>query len=144
MLYGRTCFISLTCDGLCLLVQNPQGSPLPRPFLATTDLASLLWVCFSFVDKFICVLFWDFPGGTHGKEPACQCPCGRRKRCRFDPWVRKILWRRKGQPAPVLLPGESRGQRSLVGYSSWGHKESDTTEVPSAHASLCMWVCFVS
>ena len=47
---------------------------------------------------------------------------------RFDPWIGKIPWRRKWQPTPVLLPGESHGWRSLVGYSSWGHKESDTTE----------------
>ena len=44
----------------------------------------------------------------------------------FDPWVRKIPWRRKGQPTPVFLPGKSQRQRSLVGYSSWGCKESDT------------------
>ena len=37
-------------------------------------------------------------------------------------------WRRKRQSTPVLLPGKSHGQRSLVGYSPWGHKESDTTE----------------
>ena len=37
-------------------------------------------------------------------------------------------WRRKWQPTPVLLPGKSRGRRSLVGYSLWGHKESDTTQ----------------
>ena len=37
-------------------------------------------------------------------------------------------WRRKWQPTPVLLPGESHGRRSLVGYCSWGRKESDTTE----------------
>ena len=37
-------------------------------------------------------------------------------------------WRRKCQPAPVFLPRESHGQRSLAGYSLWGHKESDTTE----------------
>jgi len=42
--------------------------------------------------------------------------------------VRKSLWRRKWQPTPVFLPEKSRGQRSLVGYSPWGHKESDTTE----------------
>ena len=46
----------------------------------------------------------------------------------FDPWVRKILWRRKWQPTPVLLPGKSHGWKSLVGYSPWGRKESDTTE----------------
>ena len=41
----------------------------------------------------------------------------------FDPPVGKIPWRRKCQPSPVSLPGESHGQRSLVGYSLWGHKE---------------------
>ena len=46
----------------------------------------------------------------------------------FDPWVWKIPWRRKCHPVPVFLPGKSQGQRSLAGYSSWGCKESDTTE----------------
>ena len=46
-----------------------------------------------------------FPGGVSGKEPACQCR--RRKRHRFDSWVRKIPWRRMWQPTPVFLPGES-------------------------------------
>ena len=52
----------------------------------------------------------------------------RHKRCGFNSWVRNILWRRKWQPTPVFLPGESHGQRSLVGYSPWGHKGSDMTE----------------
>jgi len=42
--------------------------------------------------------------------------------------VGKIPWRRKWQSTPVLLPGKSHGQRSLVGYSPWCRKESDTTE----------------
>ena len=46
---------------------------------------------------------------------------------RFNPWVGRN-WRRKWQPAPVFLLGKSRGQRSLLGYSPWGFKESDTTE----------------
>ena len=37
-------------------------------------------------------------------------------------------WRRARQPTPVLLPGEPCGQRSLVCYSPWGHRESDMTE----------------
>ena len=41
---------------------------------------------------------------------------------------RVLSWRRKWHPTPVLLPGESHGQRSLVGYSPWGRKESETTE----------------
>ena len=40
-----------------------------------------------------------------------------------------IPWRREWQFTPVFLPGESHGQKSLAGYSPWGHKESDTTEV---------------
>ena len=46
----------------------------------------------------------------------------------FDPQVGKMPWRREWQSTPVLLPGESHGQRSLVGYSPWRRKESDTTE----------------
>ena len=49
-------------------------------------------------------------------------------RPRFDPWVGKISWRRKWQSIPVFLPAESHGQRSLAGYSPWGHKESNRTE----------------
>ena len=60
------------------------------------------------------------------KNPAFQCR--RHKRPWFDPWVGKISWRREWQPTPVFLPGESHGQRSLVGYSPWGSKEPDTIE----------------
>ena len=54
--------------------------------------------------------------------------CLQWRRPRFESWVGKIPWRRKWQSTPVLLPGKSHGQRSLVGYSPWGRKESDTTE----------------
>ena len=66
------------------------------------------------------------PLGAGGREPACQC-----RRCRFDPWVRKVLWSKKWQSTPVFLPGGSLGQRSLEGYSPWGstESESDTTEL---------------
>ena len=68
-----------------------------------------------------------FPGGASGKEPTCHC-----RRCRrfgFDPWVEKIPWSQKWQPTPVFLPGEFYRQKSLLGYSPWGHKELDITEV---------------
>ena len=68
-----------------------------------------------------------FPAGASGKEPTCKC--GRLKRPGFDPWVRKIPQKRTWQPTPVFLPGESHGQRSLVGYSPQGCKELDTTWV---------------
>ena len=63
------------------------------------------------------------PWWLRDKESTCQC-----RRHGFDPWVGKILWRRKWQPTPVPLPGKSHGQRSLAGYSPLGRKESDTTE----------------
>ena len=46
----------------------------------------------------------------------------------LDPWVRKIPWRRKWQPASEFLPAESHGQRSLAGYSPQGGKEVDMTK----------------
>ena len=66
---------------------------------------------------------FGLPWWLSGKESTCQF----RER-RFDSWVGKIPWRRKWQPTPVFLSGKPHGQRSLVGYSPWGHKESDTTE----------------
>ena len=44
------------------------------------------------------------------------------------PGLRQSPWRRAQQPTPVLSTGKSHGQRNLVGYGTWGHKESDTTE----------------
>ena len=73
----------------------------------------------------------ELPGGAGGKELACQCR--RCKRHRFDPWVGKIPWRRQWQPTPEFLPGESHGQRSLVGCSPQGCRESDTTDWASTH-----------
>ena len=69
---------------------------------------------------------WSFPGGSDGKEPPCQCR--RLKRCGFDPWVRKIPWRREWLPTLVFLTGEFDAQWSLAGYSPWGCKESDSIE----------------
>ena len=55
---------------------------------------------------------FGLPWWLSGKEFAFQC-----RRCRLDPWVSKIPWRRKWQPAPVFLLWKSHGQRSLAGYS---------------------------
>ena len=78
-----------------------------------------------------------FPGGASGKESTYQWR--RQKRCGFDPCVRKIPWRRTWQPTPVFLPGESHGQKSLVGCGPQCHKESDTTEA-TEHARKCTCV----
>ena len=75
----------------------------------------------------ICIssLSLGLPRWLSGKEPACQCR--RHKKCGFDSWVGKILWRRARQLTPVFLPGESHGQSSLEGYNPQGLKESDVT-----------------
>ena len=62
-------------------------------------------------------------------ETACRRPG-------LDPWVWKIPWRRKWQPTPVFLPREFHGQRSLVGCSPWGCKETDMTETNNFTFSL--------
>ena len=76
-----------------------------------------------------------FPGGASGKESALQYRSHRT--CEFDPWVMQIPWRRKWQPTPVFLHGKLHGQRSLAGYSPWGHRESvsNRTFMASPHNS---------
>ena len=110
-----------SCPTLCDPIDgSPPGSPTPGILQARI----LEWVAVSF----------SIPGGTTGKEPACQCR--RCKRCRFDPWVGKIPWRRAWQPTPVFLPGEPQGQRSLVGYGPQGHRVGhDRSSLTCMHAN---------
>ena len=115
--------------------------------------AYMSWMCVSvcicvyvFMYAYMCVFIHEclpvgFPGGSDGKQSACNVG-----RLGLDPWVRKIRWRRAWKPTPVFLPGESHGQRSLVGYSPWGHKESDMTEQLThtcvhVHTWLCVCMC---
>ena len=65
--------------------------------------------------------YWIFPVAQTVKNLPAMKPG-------FDLWVGKIPWRREWQPTAVFLPGDFHGQRSLVGYSPWSRKESDTTE----------------
>ena len=101
-------------------ILHPGHSKLPK----------VLLICRFVLASF----FWALPRWLSRKESACQC-----KRHGFDPWVRKIPWRRKWQPTPVFLPGKSHGQRSLVGYSSWGAKSqtrlSDQTAIAFAQTA---------
>ena len=76
------------------------------------------------------VKWQSFPGGSAGEKHTR--PCRRPKRPGFNPWVGKSPWRRKWQRVLVFLPGEPHGQRSLAGYSPWGHKDSDMTEYTHA------------
>ena len=68
-------------------------------------------------------VYMGLPRWPRGKETAYQWKRG--DKSSFNPWVRRILWSRKWQPAPVFLPGKFHGQRGLEGHSPGGHKESD-------------------
>ena len=108
---------------LCLTLCDPiDGSPPGSPVPGILQARTLEWV--AIMGRCIYSMYWY--DGASGKESTCQC--SRRKGGRFDPWVRKIHWSKKWQPTAVFLPGNFCGQRSLVGYSSWGHKESNMTE----------------
>ena len=106
---------------------------LPQLFAA---LANNQWVWVrhdrsNLAHKHAYLFIWGFLGGVSGEESTCQCR--RHKRCGFNAWFGKILWRRKWQPIPVFLPGKFHGQWSLVGYSPWDSKlELDMAEC--AHA----------
>ena len=77
------------------------------------------------INKYL-IMGWGFPGGSDSKESTCNyLQCGRPS---FDPWVRKIPWRREYLSTLVLLSGEIHWQRNLMGYSPWGCKESAMTE----------------
>ena len=104
----------------------PQGLPTGHPLF--TDMASNI-----FHSQVIIYYIYniDFPKWLSGKESTCLCR--RCRRCGFNPWVRKISWRRKWQPTPVFLPGKSHGQKSLVGYSPWRCRELDMTKWLSMH-----------
>ena len=84
-----------------------------------------IYVCLPMFETFYRILM-GFPGGSSGKESGCQCRS--RRRYRFNPWVRKIPWRKKWQPIPVFLSGKFHGQRCLAGYSPKCCKELDITE----------------
>ena len=76
---------------------------------------------------------WSYLANTQSSRGLCRWLGGEESTCqwrrlRFDIWARKIPWRREWLPTPGFLPGEFHGQRSLEGYSPWGHKESDMTE----------------
>ena len=69
------------------------------------------------------ILFWAWSGFGHRHSGlSSQVSLFHKQRYVFDSQVRKIPWRRTWQPTPVFLSGESYGQRSLVGYSSWAQR----------------------
>ena len=76
------------------------------------------------------------PTWLSGKESTFQC-----RRCEFNPWVGKIPYRRKWWPTPVFLTGESHAQRSLAGYSPWGHKRVRHDLVTKTTGIKRKWKC---
>ena len=83
------------------------------------------------------IYIYGFPWWLRGLSICLQCG-----RPGFNPWVRKIPWKRKWQPTPIFLPGESYGQRSLVGYSPWGRRvRHDWVTSLSLYIYVCMCVC---
>ena len=86
-----------------------------RVFAVGSELCICLTVCH----------VWGFPGGAVVQNLPANVGD---RRLRFDPWVRKIPWRRKWQPTPVFLTGKFHGWKSLAGYSPWSCNESDMTE----------------
>ena len=96
-----------------LFQHNLKASILQSSAFFMTQLSHLYMT----LGEAIALTVWTFDSMVE----FCWC-----RRLGFDPWIRKIPWRRK--PNPVFLSGKSHGQRSLVGYSPWGHKASDVTE----------------
>ena len=104
--------------------------------------ACLMFPFLNFEQSVLIHAYLGFNGGANVKEPACQCR--RHKRCGFDPWVGMILWRRAWQPTPVFLPGESHGQKSLVG-TAHGVAKSRTwllRQHRSTHSSCRCRICY--
>ena len=77
-------------------------------------------------DRLPTPILMGFPGGSDGKESACQCR--RHKKRAFSPWLGRSL-----EKEMVFLPRKFHEQRSLAGYSPWDCKESDTAEWLSMH-----------
>ena len=121
------CFSPVAIPGCMQSLAGPNTVPTTEKIRTVTDLQALssgrfLLVCF-------CLFVFELsrpPRLPDGKEFTYQCR--RHRRCGFDPWVRKIPWRRNWQPIPVFFPGKPHGPRSLEGYSPWGCKELAGTE----------------
>ena len=118
----------------------PSSSPYP-----VDTLSYFIWFffpMFPFAQMISCMCTFSWTISPLFWRVACQWR--RHRRRGFDPWVRNIPWRRKLQPTPVFLPGESHGQRSLVRYGPWGCKQLDTTEHTCTHILQILFFALTS
>ena len=139
------------CNSICLCISSVQL--LSHVWLFATPWIAALQASLSITNSYMniwiyiqihiyticmCMYMYGIPRWCSGKESACQCR--RCMKCGFDPWVWKIPWKRIWYLPPVFLPGKFHEQRSLAGYSSWGHNESDMTNTMHAHTHVCVCV----
>ena len=101
-------------DSLGRRIPTTQVSARPPGLSYSSTWARVTGMEFNIFSKVLKPL--GFPGSSDVKDSRC------------NPWVLKIPWKREWLPTPIFLPGESYGERSLVGYSPWGHKESETAK----------------
>ena len=144
------CYVQLlqSCPTLC----SPMDSSLPGSNVHGILQARMLeWVAvpssrgYSWLRDWVYIscMWMDSLPLSHWENPRLMAQiCLQCRRPGFDPWVGTILWRRKRQAIPVFLPGEFHGQRSLVDYNPWGHKELDMTEQLTLSFLSC-WIIWV-
>ena len=121
---------------LCSCAVRKKLRPLNAHFLDLLGkIRFCVWTQWVFGQLYLNI--WASQVTQLGKESACSA--GDAGRCEFNPPVRKIPWRAAWQPTPVFLPGKSHEQRSLVGCSLLGHRESDSTEA-TEHACTYIWI----
>ena len=120
MYYSLTeCFLRVPCSALGARKTLPfpqcgHGARPPLPFVHSLGVLGFLHSLVSYNTA------WASQVVLVAKNPPADA-----RDNRFNPWVGKMPLSRKWQPTPLFFPGESHGQRSLVDYSPWGHKESD-------------------
>ena len=85
-------------------------------------------------------VYQGVPKWLSGKESTCQGT-----RHRFNPWVRKISWRRKWQPTLIFLPGKSHGQKNLMGFiHGVAMSQTQLSDWAGMHAPYTWFLCILS
>ena len=125
--YRKAKFTNLNKSYLCLIFSFQFDLPIGRNRICVQGECCLKEVRYKSLNIQEYTYFRGFPGGSEVKTSACQ-----HRRCGFDPWVRKIPWRRKWQPAPVWTgePGELQSmglQKSQTRYTYFSYDSKPTS-----------------